>query len=146
MEFKVRFIGENGKFALNLRNKETGMEGVDAIRTSDLNQEYDLEIIHPLTDGAHQNPEFILTEEHARDTCQFLVNNSIIVVVTQGFLNKYAYRFISRRPTAYKDIRYQVSVVWKVNELELISNWLEMGAPLFWETEAFFTPSLITQN
>ena len=122
MEFRVQFIGELGSYAMNIRNKETGMDGVDSIRSSDLNSIFDLSDIHPMTDGALQNPSIVLSEEQARDTCQFLVVNNIIVEVESGYLNRYAYRFISRRPLAYKDVRYQVSIKWKVNKTELIKD------------------------
>jgi len=142
MEFTVQFVGSNSSYALFIKNYDMGMDGVDAIRQSDLNSLFPLKDIHPQAASTKQDITIILSEEQARDTCQFLITNSITVEVPQGFLNKYAYRQVTRKPSRHEGKTYQVSVEWKVKEKHLIKDWLEIGAPLFWNADLYINPPI----
>jgi len=137
MEFTVQFVGTKDNYALSISNSATGIDGVDAIRSTDLNSEFPLAEINPQTDGTKQDPSIILSEAQARQTCQFLVDNLITVEVPEGYLNKYAFRKVIINKSFMGGKTYNVSIVWQVNEIELIKDWLDIGAPLFWNGDLY---------
>jgi len=146
MEFTIRFQGVNEGWALWIKNKATGVDGVDAIRASDLNKHYPLSCINHMSEGSRQNPVFTLTEEQARQSCNFLICNHVEVEVSESFLNKYAYRKVER---VLKDGNKAVSrawVIWKLNEELVITDWLNAGAGLNWDSNLYTQDGIIDEQ
>lgn len=132
MKFVIRFTGEGYYSAIDLPEKRLGLQHLDLARQAVGVPYLAAERVKGKVDGVYENPVVVVTEEQARRSGRFEESYLLEVTVPGGALNKYMHlHAIPRVDETTGEVR-EVVFAYKLDENELIEDWLSAGAPISW--------------
>ncbi len=133
MRFVVGFRSSTG-WATQIKSHNLGLNWLDRAREEAGLPALEVERVSSRIPSLQRDPEVVLTEEQARAAGEVFLNDcEVWVKVPKGALNRFCKTRVEITRREESGEITNVSPAWEIQERELVSAWLEAGAPLDWD-------------